>query len=429
MNEPAPPTDVQPISGAAEYLRTGSKITVLLGAGASVTAGVPTSTQMTEQIVRSLMRGRPTTAPSGAAAALNFTVATLLAHRSQDGVSPFEGLDVELLFSAVQMLANRTNLEISAFVQAWAPGLDSVDPPQARPFFDSEFDRELTSYVRELVGSATQGRTGDVFSRSRLGALIDRRIVEQRGAAASGRVFKQLQDEMINSLRRLLLVADEQFDYLAPLLELHKRQPVVVTTLNYDLGVEGVCRQRAVRVETGAEAWDGGRWSWPEGEFLRLIKLHGSIDWCPPEVDWDHDLRRTPTIKVSEDPREERRQPLVVFGQRGKVRAEGPFLALLGAFEDALDDADRLLVVGCSLRDQHVNVLIQRWLARDAVNGLVIVDPGFDFGWGGYTTVFSQRLFQQFGPGDPFPDRSEAQRVFVVTRGAQEALPQLLNWA
>jgi hypothetical protein len=69
--------------------------------------------------------------------------------------------------------------------------------------------------------------------------------------------------------------------------------------------------------------------------------------------------------------------PAVVFGARGKLRAEGPFLSLLAEFENQIARTDELIVVGYSFRDDHINEAIRLWTTAADSRHLVVVDPGF----------------------------------------------------
>ena len=69
--------------------------------------------------------------------------------------------------------------------------------------------------------------------------------------------------------------------------------------------------------------------------------------------------------------------PAVVFGQRNKLTAEGPFLDLLFAFRQELERAGRLTVIGYSFRDPHVNEYLAQWINASPEHRFRIVDPGF----------------------------------------------------
>jgi NAD-dependent SIR2 family protein deacetylase len=404
---------------AKEYLASGSELIVLLGAGASVKAGVPASGTMTQAIAEAI-QGDTRSGYFGMDSALNFAIGALLAHRAAEGVSPFEGLDVELLFSAIQMLADRSQLEVAAFVQTWHPAIDSfgqANAPRPSAFIAGEID----AAVKSMLGDGRRyGMTASV------GKLVEKFVKESAAPPRQYPVYEALQTAMVTALRRQLVVPAESFDYLAPLVALHGRQPLTVATLNYDLGMEAVAGRHGVDITTGSDLWDGGfDWQWPETAALRLIKLHGSIDWVAPAG--PRRLSDVPSsIAMTAEPVAEKDPPLVVFGQRGKVRADGPFLALLRAFEQALSRADRLLVVGYSLRDEHINTLLQRWLAKDASRGLVVVDPNFRERGVWSSRTFATELWREYGARDYEPDRG-ASRMFLDKRYAEDALADLLG--
>src|SRR5687768_10638163 len=107
---------------------------VLLGAGASVEAGVPASFAMTQQLVSRINGEHRQTAQ-----ALNFICGALVGHDSAGGADPYAGLDVERVFAAVQLLAERRTLEVTPFVANWHPAVDEWDRPRQPPAF---LDRE-----------------------------------------------------------------------------------------------------------------------------------------------------------------------------------------------------------------------------------------------------------------------------------------------
>ena len=63
------------------------------------------------------------------------------------------------------------------------------------------------------------------------------------------------------------------------------------------------------------------------------------------------------------------------LGQRGKLRAEGPFLSLLSEFEEHLSSASCLIAVGYSFRDEHINQAVTHWVSEDSERTIVLVDP------------------------------------------------------
>ena len=68
-------------------------------------------------------------------------------------------------------------------------------------------------------------------------------------------------------------------------------------------------------------------------------------------------------------------KPAIVFGQRGKLRSDGPFLGMLRGFDDFLSKSRRLVIVGYSFRDEHINSAIRRWWNASAARQVTIIDP------------------------------------------------------
>jgi hypothetical protein len=115
---------------------------------------------------------------------------------------------------------------------------------------------------------------------------------------------------------------------------------------------------------------------------IHLLKLHGSIDWILKSKKGLGGLQEM-RVALAGDPSDTvpggmQYSPALIFGARGKLRADGPFLAMLRAFNVFLADADRLLVVGYSFRDEHINTAIRRWFNRDPTLEIVVIDPSFN---------------------------------------------------
>lgn len=172
-------------------------------------------------------------------------------------------------------------------------------------------------------------------------------------------------------------------DYLTGLF---RSKPTWIATLNYDIGVENASANAELLVDTGVEKWKGGlSWKWDENADVRLLKLHGSIDWGRPygvEECLPEDEPRMVRIQSREEWSVNRGlddrslQPLgLVFGLRGKLRPDGPFLAMLVEFWNWLLVAERLVVVGYSFRDEHINKLIEDWIGVRKGCVVEIVDP------------------------------------------------------
>lgn len=292
---------------------------VLLGAGASVQAGVPAAFGMTDAIRQRLEGQKHDGVDLGRV--LDFVCERLSSHAGHSV------LDVERVFSAIEMLSERETLEVSPFVEQWS--------------------RDVWPWQHGL------------------------------GEQSSDAVYAALRDRMLTELRELVATTWKRTSYLEPLVRFaaHPRR-ATIATLNYDLSIEGAGEAAGIEVHTGINQWvDSGGWDWPN-EGARLLKLHGSIDWA-----WEDDRPedgRLPSryIRQVSAATSGVRAPAMVFGLRGKLRAEGPFLSLLAEFGSHLEMSSRLVVIGYSFRDDHVNQAIRRWTFEDRGRQIILIDPG-----------------------------------------------------
>jgi hypothetical protein len=173
---------------------------------------------------------------------------------------------------------------------------------------------------------------------------------------------------------------------------------------------------RGIECQTGIDEWSKTGVFEPERDGLFLLKLHGSIDWM-----WERDVqtaeRPMPHSIIRRVGIEQIRRgivrPAVVFGQRNKLTAEGPFLDLLRAFQRELSRSAVLTVIGYSFRDPHINVYVSQWLNQSSQHRIRIVDPSFEEGSIEYRREL--RNLRNQSPG----------RVEVVAKRAGEALEQM----
>ncbi|MFL6136709.1 MAG: SIR2 family protein [Frankiaceae bacterium] len=170
--------------------------------------------------------------------------------------------------------------------------------------------------------------------------------------------------------------------YLTPLFDLTFRQGgLTVATLNYDRTVEEAAWRsgKGVAVETGFTEWFGNPRLTFTDDSLRLLKLHGSADWVHVILSGmahggsggDQFYSSSPPETLLNQADDD--EPGIIFGGRSKLRAEGPYLRLYQEFTEELERASRLVVVGYSFRDQHINHLIRNFVRRRG--DVVVVDP------------------------------------------------------
>lgn len=298
-----------------------STTTVLLGAGASVEAGLPTAAGLTSQTQEWLWHhleptcGRPPT--TARAQAFDELVKLAKKYDIAKGMTD-PVIDIERIFSLCELLQSRDDPDVGPVIERWR------NVPTA-------------------------------------GLDID--------------VAGMLMTTMQQALRDLLTPsAPDKFDYLQQIFGMTTR----IATLNMDCGVEQAAKSARVPLSLGMDLWRGGvDWKWESDEH-RLLKLHGSIDRhfvSGSELSGAGETSKPayPLIPSNDD--EFIYAPGVIFGRRGKFRPEGPFLAMWLEFRRWLTQTRHLVVCGYSFRDTHINHLIEEWSTTQPGATLSVIDP------------------------------------------------------
>jgi hypothetical protein len=379
------------------------QILVLLGAGASKDARIPTTDEMTDVVMQKIRELPDVRLGLG----LEFILHTLRAHAARSAARDLQAgnralgqtqvqthVDVERLFASVDLLIERHLQPWTPFVESWDPGLESLAAderitPYAIERHLREFGREMERTFEPRESSLGGFGSGTLFRGTSFSGSPDRAVRELARALSrvlneprridQNSLLNEIRDEMLKSLFAILKIDQpKRVDYLNPLLNLVRRQKkLTIASLNYDLAVELLCANHGRACDTGIETWlkGGGLDLRPTG--VNLLKLHGSIDWVleAEETDSPLPLQAMRKLEPGEEPSPDRR-PAVVFGEAGKLRSEGPFLELLLKFASELQSVDSLVVVGYSFRDEHVNVVISRWFSENDAARMVVLSPG-----------------------------------------------------
>lgn len=384
------------------------KRVVLLGAGASREAGIPLTTEMTGAIAE-VISADPRAQYVGADSALNFVRGAMMGHAGAGGHDPGGPIDVEKVFSAVTLLTQRNEHEAAPFVREWHPAIASFGR------------RRLPAFVGDKIsGALATGRSSEIERE------LERFVEAVIGKGDEG-VYTSLLTYMIRALRQVLVIR-EPVDYLKPLVDLFRAQgDLAIATVNYDLTIETLASQLGCAVDTGVDRWSEiGRWM-RSSESLRLLKLHGSIDWGLNTQSEKGFLTRQ-RIEITSDPASDPSMPAVVFGERGKLRPEGPFIELLRQFAEELEDADELVVVGFSFRDDHVNECIRTWVNADRSRRLIVVDPGFPVPYPDRERdSFRWELWANLSAEARPPEDANDARLLIYRKPASEGLPEALH--
>jgi hypothetical protein len=338
---------------------TAADTLVLLGAGASVEAGIPTSVDLTRAIHDEIAKDQERRLLE----ALRFVIAGLIFEKGVAASDPFQAPDIESVFSAVLLLQGRDALELAPFIGSWHPAIARLEVPT------SHFNAE-GRIARAVESIANEGRRAAFASRD----LVDG-IKAVAGSGERLDIFRYLAREMLIVLaRRLWLTDNSAVAYLRPLVE--SERVAAIATLNYDNSIELAGKTTRRGVSTGIDSWIAhGSLEFSDAE-LPLLKIHGSIDWYFTSQRPRPSLDPVDVIAVSggglAPPNLE---PAVVFGAGNKLRAEGPFLDYFQDLRRRLREVSRLVVIGYSLRDEHINHAFAQWLATASHAQMILVDP------------------------------------------------------
>ncbi len=296
------------------------EIILLLGAGASVEAGIPDSNHMVREI-ESIVSGE---APewSRFKDLYRYIKSSVFYADGLDGIFgddvPF---NIERLVNVLDELRKKERHTLYPFVGAWNPKLLDVA--------GNEFEnvREFRSAIIHIL-------------RNKWIALPER----------------------------------ENADYYSGLLRFQNEyeHPLRVFSLNYDLCVEETCGLKNVQ-----RGFSGRKWDWrlfdetsDDPVPLLLYKLHGSTDWH-----FTSNGRVTYSDSTSSITDED---VALIFGTSYKLQYVDPFLFLAYELRRWTLDAARVIVcIGYGFNDDHINGILQQALRQNQNRKLLaVVGPG-----------------------------------------------------
>ena len=298
------------------------EIIMLLGAGASVEAGIPASQGMIKKIEELL--GGPDESWNHHCALYNYIKSSIYFADGIKGKFDGAGYNVETLVNTLYELRRREDHPLYPFVGAWNPKLLAV-------------------------AGSDLGRLGE-FRRN---------------------IVTKLRDDWVQ------LKYEQQASYYGGLVTFQRsyQYPLRVFTLNYDLCVEKGCT--GVMVERGfneEHRWDWRRFSSGDGEpdqkDIYLYKMHGSVDWTHDEhgflTYFDNSSRIDPD-KLA-----------IIFGVTYKLQYVDPFLFFAYELRRwTLDQARLIITVGYGFGDEHINGILRQSLDNNRERILLVVSPSW----------------------------------------------------
>jgi hypothetical protein len=327
------------------------RIVFLLGSGTSLDAGMPSVDAITEQVV------------------------------SGDGA---------FLHTSNVFLIDRDNPNYELLRPSVLPVLKLIEDLRALSvdYFGREPNYEEISQLARQVDDALSGEYETAAVMPLAKQLVSSDYVE--GDYSRLIELSQLAHRYVaDTVRQMLDCPPVRLDHLAVIVEACKRlSRVDLATLNHDLVLENALDGAAIFYGDGFEQIDEDVRFWVDNwgqASVRLMKLHGSLDWWGHEVpdeqwrgwvtarycgdDPIHPKRLGVTLEYPQDLR-----PILLTGTFDKILAYETWIFPDQhlRFQEALRETSRVVVIGYGFGDKAINTRLISWLARARENKLIV---------------------------------------------------------
>lgn len=318
------------------------RISVLLGAGASQPAGIPTTGDITSR-VRSgegIMRHTD--------GVYYLSTNLLPAVQNERVVRLTNALFSEIAAYYEDRRSHPANYENCCYVAA-----------QLRDTESGEFDNPA---VEPMIAKLSQ----EERLRALMGTKQDREVL-----------FSETEHYIRDVVWGMLSAKSSDLKYLNWLTHLAFDEEVTsleLLTLNHDTVLEQALRSNSVAFCDGfGDAVNGIRFWQPnslqENHRVRLSKLHGSIDWFRFRSNRNIGIALEPD-PVNTDPR-----PELLVGTFNKIveYTTGVFADLHCHFHQCLRRTHLMVCCGYGFGDKGINTKLSEWIGRESGNRLVVV--------------------------------------------------------
>jgi len=294
-------------------------ILFLLGAGASVDAGIMHAKQMTDDIEQKVQKDSEF---KDFYDLYNYLKSSIIYQRGLEGNFSDQVATIEDLLNVLSDINQKHNNKLYPFIGSWNVHLLKVagDDFEKVSDLDKKIRRQLYNWIN----------------------------IENYDASNYFKSFGDLTTEIGIPLR--------------------------VFTLNYDLCVEKALKTHSVSIELGFDGkrqWEASRFdSNPNAETqIYFYKLHGSIDW-------KRDLK-SGQLKNCDSTQENSE---LIFGTTTKLSSIDPYLFYVHEFRKySLQEPLRLIVsIGYSFSDDYINKLISQSIMRNKFAKILTVSPNPD---------------------------------------------------
>ena len=325
---------------------------ILLGAGASMDAGVPGAYQLTEDVYNFLAK----TPHSRNAVLFGFVISKLITQKARLGESPFSKLNIEEVYDALRRFLIREGDPISEFVTSWDAGIAE------EKFNGAHFESALKNLVSQSIRAASHDIS--IPFEDRLYQNVSKAISIGLEKTNSPNTNDAKLYPYTAALAECLQPSETNTDYMCALVNYAAKECDIIGSLNYDLLLEKACDDEKLSFSYGLSSWNDRKTIRYDRADLRIAKLHGSLNWVEKQDD----------IEVSSEPFRGKRA-LIFGGDHSKLVPHGPYLQLRYTFEKRLRSTTRLGIIGYSFQDAHINAMLRLWVATKRRAKLVIVNP------------------------------------------------------
>ena len=168
--------------------------------------------------------------------------------------------------------------------------------------------------------------------------------------------LKSLEKKLRHFIREKTIVSEDKIDYLAPLKEfIGKYKTLDIFSVNYDTCIEQFCKEYDLRYTDGFELY----W-YPElfddSDYdVKLYKIHGSVMWYLTDRGT---YVKIPIASNEEDEIElitgETAKTLMVYPMGGKWEYAEPLVELIRRLHVGLENAGVCIIIGYSFRDDYI---------------------------------------------------------------------------
>lgn len=187
----------------------------------------------------------------------------------------------------------------------------------------------------------------------------DRKLIKHAGQDFEK--IKEMKKVIVDKLQKWVTVDNyDEARYYSGLVEFRKAYtyPLRVFSLNYDL-----CLEKHIgnaQLETGFE---NRKWTWRKFEEIPdisttdiyLYKMHGSINWVRDEE--DNLTYSDEVVKIS--------HPELIFGTSYKMQYIDPYLFFATEFRKYTIESRLIIAIGYGFGDEHINGMLRQAIRSD----------------------------------------------------------------